>query len=136
MRSIKYTKSVSLRSWGTQAKRTELSVGLLLLKPRNNAPYRRLVDELHRNIEFMHFCNVSLEDIQDCVSKGKKIIDHSTLVKTMHRLGPERIRRIERAFTRSLGKHKIVKGRFLFSDRAICAGIISFCENELKKQKK
>jgi len=101
---------------GNATKRTDLSVGLLLLKPLNNAPYRRLVDELHRNTEFMYFCNVSLEDIQDCVSKGKRIIDHSTLVKTMRRLGPKRIRRIERAFTRSLLKHKIIKGRFLFSD--------------------
>jgi IS5 family transposase len=101
---------------GNATKRTELAIGLLLLKPLNAASYRKLIDEVHRNIEFMHFCNVSLEDIQECTSKGKKIIDHSTLVKTMRRLGPKRMRRIEQAFSRSLRKHKIIKGRYVFSD--------------------
>jgi hypothetical protein len=48
--------------------------------------------------------------------KREKIIDYSTLVKSMRRLVPERIWRIERAFTLSLRKHKIIKGWFLFSD--------------------
>ncbi len=101
---------------GNATKRTELAIGLILLKPLYKTTYRGLIDELHRNIEFMYFCNVSLEDIQECVNRGKKVIDHSTLVKTMKRLGAKRIRRIERSFTRSLRKHKIIKGRYLFSD--------------------
>jgi IS5 family transposase len=101
---------------GNATKRTELAIGLLLLKSLTKQTYRGLIDELHRNIEFMYFCNVSLEDIQECTSRQKKVIDHSTLVKTMGRLGSKRTRRIERAFTRSLRKNEIIEGRYVFSD--------------------
>ena len=47
---------------GNATKRTELVIGLLILKHLYRKPDRVLIDELHVNNVFMHFCSVSYRD--------------------------------------------------------------------------
>ncbi len=101
---------------GNATKHTDLVVGLLILKHLYTLPYRKLIDELHVNTAFMYFCSVSPLDIGKCNRCGKKIIDHSTLVKALKRLGSRRVRRIERLFTKELIAKGVISGKYLFSD--------------------
>ncbi len=64
----------------------------------------------------MHFCGLSYDEVARYNREGKKIIDHSILVKIRARLGPEKIKRILDAFTGELIDKKIIDGRYLFTD--------------------
>ena len=101
---------------GNATKRTGLVIGLLILKHLYKRPDRVLIDELHVNNAYMYFCSVSYEEIKGCNEEGKKIIDHSTLVKIRKRLGSRRVRKIEKLFMRELISKKIIEGKYLFTD--------------------
>ena len=64
----------------------------------------------------MHFCGLSYDEVARYNREGRKIIDHSTLVKIRKRFGPEKIKAILDAFTRELIDKKIIDGKILFTD--------------------
>jgi len=101
---------------GNKTKRTEIAIGLILLRRYYKMSYRKVVDELHVNNAFMYFCNVSHDDIIEYNIARKKIIDHSTLVKILTRLGSKKVRKIEESFRKELIKKKIIDGKYVFSD--------------------
>lgn len=101
---------------GNATKNTNLVLGLLILKHLYNKPYRVLIDELHVNLSYMHFCSVSYDKIKELNKKDKKIISHSTLVKIKYKLGSERFRKIMMVFVQELKDRKIIDGSYLFSD--------------------
>lgn len=101
---------------GNATKNTNLVLGLLILKHLYNKPYRTLIDELHVNTSYMHFCSVSYEKIKELNKKDKKIISHSTLIKIKCKMGSERFRRIMLVFIEELKRRKIIDGSHLFSD--------------------
>ena len=101
---------------GNATKRSDLVLGLIILQHLYKKPYRVLIDELHINTAYMHFCSVSYDDILCLKSRNKKLIDHSTLIKIKYRLGPKRFRRITEIFLKQLIKHGFVDGKRLYSD--------------------
>jgi len=101
---------------GRATKKTDLSLGLILLKHLYRKPDRVLIEELHLNNAYMHFCGLSYDEVAKCNREGKKIIDHSTLVKIRQRLGAERIKKILETFTTELIDKKIIDGKYLFTD--------------------
>jgi len=101
---------------GRATKKTDLSLGLILLKHLYRKPDRALIEELHLNNAYMHFCGLSYDEVARYNREGKKIIDHSTLVKIRKRLGPEKIKAILDAFTVELIDKKIIDGKILFTD--------------------
>ena len=64
----------------------------------------------------MHFCGLSYDEVARCNREGKKIIDHSSLVKIRKRLGPEKTKAILDAFTLELIDKKIIDGKIMFTD--------------------
>jgi len=50
---------------GNATKNTNLVLGLFILKHLYKKPYRTLIDELHVNTSYMHFCSVSYEKIKE-----------------------------------------------------------------------
>jgi len=72
---------------GAPTKKTDLSLGLILLKHLYNKSDRQIINELHVNNAYMYLCSVSYDEISKYNRQGKKIIDHSTLVKIKARLG-------------------------------------------------
>lgn len=101
---------------GNATKRTDMVLGLFILRHLYQKPYRVLIDELHVNTAYMHFCSVSYEDIIKLKKRRKKIIDHSTLIKIKFRLGEKRFNKITEIFSNQLIKDGFVDGRYLFSD--------------------
>jgi transposase len=111
---------------GNATKRTELVIGLLLLKHLYRRADRVLIEELGVNNAFMYFCSVSYEEVRGCNAEGKKVIDHSTLVKVRKRLGSGRIAEIERLFREELIQKGIISGRYLYSDTTSLEDNISY----------
>lgn len=101
---------------GRATKKTDLSLGLLLLKHLYRKTDRALIKELHLNNAYMHFCGLSYDEVARHNREGKKIIDHSTLVKIRKKLGPEKTKAILNAFTAELIDKKIIDGKILFTD--------------------
>jgi len=101
---------------GRATKKTDLSLGLLLLKHLYKKSDRALIEELHLNNAYMHFCGLSYDEVATANKEGKKIMDHSTLVKIRKKLGPEKIKAILNAFTAELIDKKIIDGKILFTD--------------------
>jgi len=64
----------------------------------------------------MHFCSLSYDEVATANKEGRKIIDHSTLVKIRKRLGPKKIKAILDAFMVELIDKKIIDGKYLFAD--------------------
>lgn len=79
-------------------------------------PDRALIYELHLNNAYMYFCSLSYDEVAQYNRQGKRIIDHSTLVKIRARLGHKKIEAILKAFTTELIDKKIIDGRYLFTD--------------------
>ena len=111
---------------GNATKRTELVIGLLLLKHLYGRADRVLIEELAVNNAWMYFCSVSYEEIRRCNTEGKKVIDHSTLVKIRKRLGSERIAEIERLFREELIQKGVISGKYLYSDTTSLEDNISY----------
>jgi IS5 family transposase len=101
---------------GNATKRSDMVLGLFILRHLYRKPYRTLIDELHVNLAYMDFCSVSSEEIMDMKRKGKRIIDHSSLIKIKKRLGHERFERIVKVFTNQLIEKGFIDGEYLFSD--------------------
>jgi transposase, IS5 family len=101
---------------GNKTIKTEIAIGLILLRRYYMMSYRDVIKELHVNNAFMYFCNISHYDIMEYNMKGKKIIDHSTLVKILGRLGKKKIKKIEKSFRKELIEKKIIDGKHLSSD--------------------
>jgi transposase, IS5 family len=101
---------------GNSTKNTNLVLGLFILKHLYRKPYRVIIDDLHVNTAYMHFCSVSYNEISEMNKEGRRIIDHSSLVKIKSRLGEERFRRIEEEFVRQLIEKGFINGKHLFSD--------------------
>ena len=101
---------------GAPTKKTDLSLGLILLKHLYKKPDRELIRELHLNNAYMYFCSLSYDEVAQYNRQGRKIIDHSTLVKIRARLGARKIEAILKAFTAELIDKKIIDGKYLFTD--------------------
>jgi transposase, IS5 family len=101
---------------GNATKRSDTVLGLFILRHLYRKPYRIMIDELHVNLAYMDFCSVSSEEIIDMKRKGKRIIDHSSLIKIKQRIGHERFERIVKIFTRELIEKGFIDGRYMFSD--------------------
>ena len=101
---------------GNATKRSDMVLGLFILRHLYRKPYRVLIDELHVNLAYMDFCSVSSEEIIDMKRKGKRIIDHSSLIKIKKRLGHERFERIVKIFTGELIEKGFINGQYMFSD--------------------
>ena len=101
---------------GNATKKTDMVLGLFILKHLYRKPYRVLIDELHVNLAYMYFCSVSSEEIMNLKKRGKKLIDHSSLIKIKQRLGHGRFERIVKIFTQQLIEKGFVDGKYLFSD--------------------
>lgn len=101
---------------GNATKKTDMVIGLFILKHLYRRPYRVLIDELHVNLAYMDFCSVSSEELLDLKRKGKKIIDHSSLIKIKQKLGHERFERIVKLFTSQLIDKGFIDGKYMFSD--------------------
>lgn len=109
-------KSCFTSKKGNKTKRTEIVIGLLFLKRFYGLSYRKCIEEVHVNNAFMYFCNISHDEIIDYNKRGKQIIDHSSLIKIIKRLGYKRIKKINKAFTNQLIKQKIINGKILITD--------------------
>jgi hypothetical protein len=101
---------------GNATKRSDMVLGLFILRHLYRKPYRVLIDELHVNLAYMDFCSVSSEEIMDMKKKGKRIIDHSSLIKIKQRIGHEKFERIARIFISQLIEKGFIDGKYMFSD--------------------
>src|SRR5208283_4931150 len=101
---------------GRKTKATDLTIGLLLLKHYYNQSWERLVKGVHENIAIMYFCSVSFLQVIELQKTGKWLINPSTMVRIMKRLGAERIRRMERLFQTQLRKAGVINGETLIID--------------------
>jgi transposase, IS5 family len=101
---------------GRGTKKTDIALGLLILKHLYNKSDRDLVRDLHLNTSYMHFCGLSYAEVADVNKKGVKVIDSSTLTKIRARLGKDRIKKINELVTSGLVSKKIIDGRYLFTD--------------------
>jgi IS5 family transposase len=109
-------KSCFISKTGNKTKTTDIALGLLLLKHLYKKSDRELINELHLNNSYMYFCSLSYDEVAIANKTGKKLIDHSTIVKIRKRLGSDRIYNILSLFTSELIKNKIIDGKYLFTD--------------------
>jgi len=58
--------------------------------------------------------------------EGKRLIDHSTLVKVRKKLGDEKVEKIERLFTEELIAKRVITGKYFFSDTTSLEKNISY----------
>lgn len=112
----KIYKSCFNSKTGNKTKTTDIALGLLLLKHLYKKSDRALICELHLNNSYMYFCSLSYDEVAIANKTGKKLIDHSTIVKIRKRLGADRIQNILSLFTEELIKNKIIDGKYLFTD--------------------
>jgi len=101
---------------GRATKKTDTTLGLLILKHLYRKSDRDLVRDLHLNTSYMHFCGLSYDEVAATNKAGKKVIDSSTLTKIRARLGTERIEKIGALLTSDLASKKIIDGKYLFTD--------------------
>ena len=111
---------------GNKTKRTEIAIGLILLKRYYRKSYRDAVKELHVNNAYMYFCNISGFEMMEYNKLNKEIIDHSTLVKILKRIGAKRIRKIEKTLLKDLIRNKIIDGKHVYSDTTSCESNIIY----------
>jgi hypothetical protein len=101
---------------GRSTKKTDISLGLLILKHLYQKSDRDLVRDLHLNTSYMHFCGLSYAEVSEANRQGRQVIDASTLTRIRKKLGPDRIERIVKEFTSDLIARKIIDGRILLTD--------------------
>ncbi len=122
----KIYKSCFSSDRGNATKNTDLALGAIILQFMYGMTDRRVVEELHDKISFMYFCSTSPEEIKECREKGKDLIEHSTLVKVRKRLGPKKIKKIEKLVIKGLKKKMKLKGKKLFSDTTAVENNIAY----------
>jgi len=101
---------------GRASKKTDIALGLLVLKHLYKKSDRDLVRDLHLNTSYMHFCSLSYDEVAATNKKKAQVIDSSTLTKIRARLGAERIQEINAAVTSNLISKKIINGKTIFTD--------------------
>jgi len=101
---------------GRATKKTDTTLGLLILKHLYRKSDRDLVRDLHLNTSYMHFCGLSYDEVAAANREGKKVIDSSILCKIRARLRTERIEKISALLTSDLASKKIIDGNHLFTD--------------------
>ena len=101
---------------GRGTKKTDIALGLLILKHLYNKSDRDLARDLHLNTSYMHFCGLSYDEVAAANKKCAKVIDSSTLTKIRARLGADRIEKINALVTSFLISKKIINGKILFTD--------------------
>lgn len=101
---------------GRSTKKTDMSLGLLILKHLYRKSDRDLVRDLHLNTSYMHFCGLSYSEVSETNRLGKRVIDASTLTRIRKKLGPDRTEKIVGVVTSDLIKRKIIDGKILLTD--------------------
>ena len=101
---------------GRASKKTDIALGLLILKHLYKKSDRDLVRDLHLNLSYMHFCSISYDEVAAANKSGYRIIDSSTLARIRKRLGQDRIEKINAAVTSDLISKKIIDGKILLTD--------------------
>lgn len=101
---------------GRSTRKTDMALGLLILKHLYRKSDRDLVRDLHLNTSYMHFCGLSYMEVAEANRKGRKVIDDSTLTRIRKKLGPDRVEQIVKEFTSDLISRKIIDGKILFTD--------------------
>lgn len=111
---------------GNKTKRTEIAFGLIILRRYYRKSYREAIKELHVNNAYMYFCNVSQFEMMEYNKTNKPIIDHSTLVKILKRIGEKNIKKIEKSLLKELIKRRIINGKHVYSDTTSCESNIIY----------
>ena len=101
---------------GRGSKKTDIALGLLILKHLYKKSDRDLVRDLHLNISYMHFCSISYDEVAEVNRQKRQVIDPSTLAKIRKRLGCGRIEKINAIVTSDLISKKIIDGKILLTD--------------------
>lgn len=101
---------------GRASKKTDIALGLLILKHLYKKSDRDLVRDLHLNISYMHFCSISYDEVAEVNRQKGQVIDPSTLAKIRKRLGSDRIEKINTVVTSDLISKKIIDGKILLTD--------------------
>jgi len=101
---------------GRASKKTDIALGLLILKHLYKKSDRDLVRDLHLNISYMHFCAISYDEVAEVNRQKGQVIDPSTLAKIRKRLGCDRIEKINTLVTSDLISKKIIDGKILLTD--------------------
>jgi len=101
---------------GRGSKKTDIALGLLILKHLYKKSDRDLVRELHLNTSYMHFCSLSYDEVAAVNKSGGQVIDSSTIARIRARLGAANLEKINAAVTSDLISKKIIDGKYLFTD--------------------
>ncbi len=101
---------------GRATKKTDIALGLLILKHLYKKSDRDLIRDLHLNTSYMHFCSLSYDEVAAANKKGIKVINSSTLSKIRTRLGADRVKKINSLVTSDLISKKIIDGKILLTD--------------------
>ncbi|MBC7333968.1 MAG: transposase [Actinobacteria bacterium] len=101
---------------GRGSKKTDIALGLLILKHLYQKSDRDLVRDLNLNTSYMHFCSISYDEISYANKTKSKIINASTLTKIRARLVADRIEKINKLVTSDLISKKIIDDKILFTD--------------------
>jgi hypothetical protein len=101
---------------GRSTKKTDMALGLLILKHLYRKSDRDLVRDLHLNTSYMHFCGLSYAEVSEANRKRKKVVDASTLTRIRKKLGPERVEKMVGIITTDLTRKKIIDGKMLLTD--------------------
>lgn len=112
----KIYRSCFMSKVGNRTKTTDIALGLLFLKHLYKKSDRALIEEPHLNNSYMYFSSLSYDEVAEANRAGRKIIDHSTILKIRAKLGQEKISQIEALFVSELIKNKIIDGKYLFTD--------------------
>ena len=101
---------------GRGSKKTDIALGLLILKHLYRKSDRDLVRDLHLNTSYMHFCSISYDEVAAANKKGLRVIESSTLSKIRAMLGANNLEKINALVTSDLICKKIIDGKILFTD--------------------
>ena len=101
---------------GRGSKKTDIALGLLILKHLYRKSDRDLVRDLHLNISYMHFCSISYDEVAQVNRQKGQVIDSSTLARIRARLGSDKLEKINAAVTADLISKKIIDGKILLTD--------------------
>jgi hypothetical protein len=101
---------------GRGSKKTDIALGLLILKHLYKKSDRDLVRDLHLNTSYMHFCSISYDEVLAANRSGDQVIDSSTLTRIRARLGAANLEKINATVTSDLISKKIIDGKYLFTD--------------------